>query len=328
MTGTAGILLANLGTPEAPTAPAVRRFLAEFLSDRRVVDLPRLLWLPVLYGVILNIRPRRSARAYREIWTAAGSPLLVNTLALARKLEPRIAALLGGPAAVAAGMTYGNPSLAAALEDLRALNVARVAVLPLYPQYSASTTESVFDRVAAALATSGWRPALTRVRDYHDDDGHLAALADSLAPQRAAIAAGAHLLFSFHGLPQRYVDAGDPYASQCVTTANRVAERLALPAGSWSLSYQSRVGRERWLMPYTEERLRELAAAGTRRLVVCCPGFAVDCLETLEEIAMRGRETFMAAGGESFEYVPALNDGSAQVESLARLAVRALGARA
>jgi ferrochelatase len=328
MTAPTGILLANLGTPDAPTTPAVRRFLAEFLSDRRVVDLPRLLWLPVLYGVILNVRPQRSARAYREIWTESGSPLLVNTLALARKLEAQAASLLGTPAVVAPGMTYGNPSIPAALEALRARGVARVAVLPLYPQYSASTTESVFDRVEAALAASGWRPELTRIRDYHDDDGHLAAVAGSLAAQRAAIAAGAHLLFSFHGLPQRYVDAGDPYASQCETTARLVAERLALPAGGWSLSYQSRVGRERWLMPYTEERLKELAAAGTRRLVACCPGFAVDCLETLEEIAMRGRETFLAAGGESFEYVPALNDSMAQVESLARLAARALGARA
>lgn len=328
MTTPTGILLANLGTPDAPTTPAVRRFLAEFLSDKRVVDLPRLLWLPILYGVILNIRPQRSARAYREIWTAAGSPLLVNTLSLARKLEPRVAALLGTPAAVATGMTYGNPSIASALEDLRARRVARIAVLPLYPQYSASTTESVFDRVQAALDASGWRPELTHIRDYYNDHGHLAAVADSLAPHRAAIAAGAHLLFTFHGLPQRYVDAGDPYASQCETTARLVAQRLALPPEAWSLSYQSRVGRERWLMPYTEERLQELAAGGTRRLVACCPGFAVDCLETLEEIAMRGRETFLEAGGESFEYVPALNDGAAQVESLARLAARALGARA
>ncbi|MBX3703354.1 MAG: ferrochelatase [Steroidobacteraceae bacterium] len=328
MTAPTGILLANLGTPDAPTAPAVRRFLAQFLSDPRVVDLPRLLWLPILYGVILNIRPRRSARAYREIWTEAGSPLLVNTLALARKLEPRIALLLGSPAIVATGMTYGNPSIASALEDLRARGAARVAVLPLYPQYSASTTESVFDRVEEALAASGWRPGLVHVRDYYDDAGHLAAVADSLAPHRPAIDAGARLLFSFHGLPQRYVDAGDPYASQCEATARLVAERLALPAGTWSLSYQSRVGRERWLMPYTEERLRELAAAGTRRLIACCPGFAVDCLETLEEIAMRGRATFLEAGGESFEYVPALNDGAGQVESLARIAARALGARA
>jgi len=325
MTGTAGILLANLGTPEAPTTPAVRRFLAEFLSDRRVVDLPRILWLPLLYGVILNIRPRKSAHAYRAIWTPGGSPLLVNTLSLARKLEARLPAIAGAPVAVAAGMTYGRPSIASALGELRARGVSRVAVLPLYPQYSATTTEPVFDRVEAALAASGWRPELTRIRDYHDDPGHLAALADSLAPHRAAIAAGAHLLFSFHGLPQRYVDAGDPYASQCEATAGLLAGRLALPAHSWSLSYQSRVGRERWLMPYTEERLVALARGGARRLIACCPGFAVDCLETLEEIAMRGRETFLAAGGESFEYAACLNDGTAQTDSLARLAARTLG---
>jgi ferrochelatase len=328
MTPLAGVLLANLGTPEAPTTPAVRRFLAEFLSDPRVVDLPRVLWLPILHCVILRIRPQKSARAYREIWTDAGSPLLVNTLSLAQKLEARMRDVLGAPAVVAAGMTYGQPSIAAALDSLRTRGAARVAVLPLYPQYSATTTESVFDRVQAALAAAGGRPELTCIRDYHNDAGHLAALADSLAPHRAAIGDGAHLLFSFHGLPQRYVDAGDPYASQCETTARLVAERLGLPAAAWSLSYQSRVGRERWLMPYTEQRLEELAAGGTRRLVVCCPGFAVDCLETLEEIAMRGRETFLAAGGESFDYVPALNDGAAQVDSLAQLAARALGAMA
>jgi ferrochelatase len=328
MTVTAGVLLANLGTPGAPTPPAVRRFLAEFLSDRRVVDLPRILWLPILYGVILNIRPRKSARAYRAIWTPEGSPLLVNTQSLARKLEARLPAIAGAPVAVATGMTYGRPSIASALEELRARGTSRVAVLPLYPQYSATTTEPVFDRVETALAASGWRPALTRIRDYHDEAGHLDALAESLAPRRAAIAAGAHLLFSFHGLPQRYVDAGDPYASQCEATARLVAQRLGLPANSWSLSYQSRVGRERWLMPYTEERLAGLARSGTRRLIACCPGFAVDCLETLEEIAMRGRETFLAAGGESFEYVACLNDGAAQTESLARLAARALGTAA
>jgi ferrochelatase len=326
MTGTTGILIANLGTPDAPTPGAVRRFLAEFLSDPRVVDLPRWLWLPILHGVILNLRPRRSARAYRAIWTAQGSPLLLNTLSLAARLEPRLAALLGTPVAVAAGMTYGKPSIATALDALRDRGATQLVVLPLYPQYSATTTEAVFDRVEAALAASGWRPALARVRDYYNDSAHLSALTDSLAARRAEIAGGAHLLFSFHGLPQRYVDAGDPYAGQCETTARLLAERLGLAAGSWSLSYQSRVGRERWLMPYTEDRLVELAAG--RRAIVCCPGFAVDCLETLEEIAIRGRARFMAAGGESFEYLPCLNDGHAQVECLAQLAARAAGIRA
>jgi len=326
MSAMIGVLLANLGTPDAPSTGAVRRFLAEFLSDPRVVDRPRWLWLPVLYGVILNLRPRRSARAYRAIWTPAGSPLLVNTLALGAKLEARLAPLLGTPVAVAAGMTYGKPSIAAALDGLRGRGAERVVVLPLYPQYSLTTTEAVFDRVESALGASGWRPALAQVRDYYNDAGHLSALEASLLPRRAAIAAGAHLLFSFHGLPQRYVDAGDPYASQCETTARLVAERLGLAAGSWSLGYQSRVGRERWLEPYTESRLTELGA--TRRVIVCCPGFAVDCLETRWDIAIRGRNVFLAAGGEFFDYVPCLNDAEAQVGSLAQLAMRAAGARA
>lgn len=319
MSGDTGVLLANLGTPDAPTPSAVRRFLAEFLSDPRVVDLPRLLWLPLLYGVILQVRPRKSARAYREVWTEEGSPLLVNTLALERGLAARLAQLLPEPVAAVTGMTYGKPSIAAALRQLQAAGCRRLVVLPLYPQYSATTTAPVYDRVDAALAALAWQPELIRIEDYHADAGYVGAIADSLAPQVRALASGAHLLFSFHGLPQRYVDAGDPYQSQCRTTARRVAERLALPADAWSVSYQSRVGRERWLTPYTEERLVELAGAGTRRLAVVCPGFAVDCLETLEEIAMRGRDAFLGAGGGQFEYVPALNDSAAHVECLAQL---------
>jgi len=320
MTGRTGVLVANLGTPDAPTTEAVRSFLAEFLSDRRVVDLPRALWLPLLYGIILRIRPQKSARAYREIWTESGSPLLVNTLSLARALERRLESLSPAPMPVAAGMTYGNPSIAAALEDLRARGAQRLVVLPLYPQYSATTTASVLDRVETALRRLEWRPAILFVDDYHDDDAYIAALAESLAGCIADFGAGAHLLFSFHGLPRRYVDAGDPYDEQCRATARLVAARLALPADAWSIAYQSRVGAARWLEPYTEDRLRALATAGSRRVVVCCPGFAVDCLETLEEIAIRGRAGFLAAGGESFDYVPALNDNAAQVECLARIA--------
>ena len=323
--GKPGVLVANLGTPDAPTAEAVKRFLAEFLSDRRVVDLPRALWLPVLHGVILRIRPRRSARAYREIWTDSGSPLLVNTLAIAGALERRLASLLPAPmsVSVATGMTYGNPSIAAALEELRARDVQRLLVLPLYPQYSATTTASVLDRVEAALGRLDWQPEVLSVDDYHADAGYVAALAESLAGRIADFGAGVHLLFSFHGLPRRYVDAGDPYQEQCQTTARLVATRLALPASAWSVAYQSRVGRARWLEPYTEERLNTLAAQDSRRVIVCCPGFAVDCLETLEEIAIRGRASFLAAGGASFDYVPALNDGPVHVECLAQIAAAA-----
>ena len=328
MTGKTGVLVANLGTPDAPTPEAVRSFLGEFLSDRRVVNLPRIIWLPLLYGIILRIRPQKSAHAYRQVWTESGSPLLVNTRAVAAALAQRLTALLPEPVPVMTGMTYGNPSIAAALGELRARGVQRLLVLPLYPQYSATTTASVLDRVEAALRGLDWRPELLFVDDYHDDEGYIAALAESLAGRIADFGAGAHLLFSFHGLPQRYVAAGDPYQEQCQKTATLLATRLALPANAWSVSYQSRVGAARWLEPYTEERLRALAVTEPRRIIVCCPGFSVDCLETLEEIAIRGRAAYLAAGGASFDYVPALNDSAAHVECLARIAAGAISREA
>lgn len=322
MTQKPGVLVANLGTPDAPTPEAVRRFLGEFLADRRVVDLPPLLWRPVLHGIVLRSRPAKSAHAYRQVWTEAGSPLLVHTLALARAIG---AALPGTP--VAAGMTYGRPAIAEALASLRAAGAERIAVLPLYPQYSTTTTAAVFDRVEGALRAMHWDPQIVNIADYHADDGYLAALVESLAGRIADLAAGAHLLFSFHGLPERIVRKGDPYAAQCRATAGAIAARLALPAASWSVSFQSRVGFARWLGPYTEDRLRELGAGGGR-VIACCPGFAVDCLETLEEIAIRGRAAFLAAGGASFDYVAALNDGAAHAQALARVASAAFAARA
>lgn len=315
-----GVLVVNLGTPDAPTPAAVRRFLAEFLSDPRVVDLPRLPWQLVLRTVILPFRPRRSARAYREIWTAAGSPLLTGTLALAQALKARLAALLPEPAALAVGMTYGSPSIAGALARLRNAGVRRLVVLPLYPQYSDTTTAAALDRVTAGLR--GWPapPERAAIEDYHADPGYIGALAAKISEGRTR---WDHLLISFHGIPQRYADAGDPYGERCQATARLVAERLSLPRDRWSVGFQSRVGRAQWLRPYTEERLRELPARGARRVAVVCPGFAVDCLETLEEIAIRGRAAFLAAGGQEFEYVPALNDDTAQVECLARLVAKA-----
>lgn len=320
--GRLGVLVANLGTPDAPTPAAVRRFLAEFLWDPRVIDLPRPLWWLALHGVVLRSRPRRSARAYRAIWTEAGSPLLTGTLALARALQSRLEALLPAAPVVATGMTYGKPSIASALAELRGHNVRRLLVLPLFPQYSATTTAAIFDRVSAELRRWRWLPELRFINEYHAESGYIAALADRIAAHRAGVLPSSHLLFSFHGLPRRYLDAGDPYSCQCQATARQVAGRLALPAGSWSVAFQSRVGRERWLEPYTGERLRALAAQGTKRVAVVCPGFAVDCLETLEEIAIRGRADFLAAGGEALDYVPALNDSAGQVDCLARLVAR------
>jgi ferrochelatase len=316
-----GVLVVNLGTPDAPTTEAVRRFLAEFLSDPRVVDLPRLPWQIVLRTFILPFRPARSAHAYRQIWTAAGSPLLTGTEALTRALAKKLAELSAEPPAVAMGMTYGNPTIGRALENLRAAGVTRIVVLPLYPQYSATTTAAALDRVDAELARWPAPPARLVINDYHSEPGYIEALAASV---RAARAPFDHLLFSFHGIPQRYADAGDPYGEQCRTTAQLVASSLALPPGRWSVAFQSRVGRARWLEPYTAERLVALARGGTQRVAVACPGFAVDCLETLEEIAIRGSATFIEAGGIDFEYIPALNDDAAQVDCLARLVMSRL----
>lgn len=323
MASATGVLVVNLGTPDAPTPAAVRRFLAEFLSDPRVVDLPRLPWQLILRTVILPFRPQKSARAYREIWTAAGSPLLTGTEALVRALARRLAT--AGPEApeVVMGMTYGNPSIDAALKALRDRGLRRLIVLPLFPQYSATTTAAALDRVDAALRHFPSAPKVTVIEDYHADAAHIAALAASIGAARTP---GEHLLFSFHGIPRRYADAGDPYGDQCQATARLVAERLALPDGHWSVAFQSRVGGAKWLEPYTEDRLHELGSGGSKRIAVVCPGFAVDCLETLEEIAIRGRAAFLAAGGLEFRYIPALNDDAAQVDCLARLIEERAGA--
>jgi protoporphyrin/coproporphyrin ferrochelatase len=322
MHATTGVLVVNLGTPDAPTPEAVRRFLAEFLSDPRVVDLPRLPWQAVLRTFILPFRPTKSAEAYQQVWTPAGSPLLTGTEALTRALARRLTALPAEPPTVAMGMTYGNPSIARALQQLRAAGAARIVVLPLYPQYSATTTAAALDRVDAELAQWPARPERLVIEDYHAEPGYIDALAASI---RAARAPFDHLLFSFHGIPQRYADRGDPYGGRCLATAELVAGKLALDAGRWSVAFQSRVGGARWLSPYTEDRLRALARDGVHRIAVACPGFAVDCLETLEEIAIRGSATFIDAGGIDFEYIPALNDDAAQVDCLAHLVVARLG---
>ncbi|MGH8129613.1 MAG: ferrochelatase [Steroidobacteraceae bacterium] len=318
MASATGVLVVNLGTPDAPTPAAVRRFLAEFLADPRVVDLPRLPWRLVLHGVILPLRPHRSARAYRKIWTAAGSPLMTGTQALTLALERRLAAMLPEAPTVEMGMTYGNPSIDDALRKLQKYGTSHLVVLPLYPQHSATTTAAALDRVHAALARWPVAPTLAAIEDYHADRGYIDALAASIS---AADKSWQHLLFSFHGIPRRYAAAGDSYGDRCQATARLVAERLALSADRWSVAFQSRVGRARWLEPYTAERLRELAAQGLKRIAVICPGFAVDCLETLEEIAIRGKASFLAAGGEEFEYIPALNDAAAHVDCLARRVV-------
>jgi ferrochelatase len=320
-----GVLLVNLGTPDSPAPGDVRRFLAEFLSDPRVVEAPRWFWLPVLHGVILRIRPRRSAHAYRQVWTEQGSPLLFHSKALADQLKTSLEAQLVEAPAFALGMTYGNPSIASALERLRLAGATHIIVLPLYPQYSGTTTASVFDRVSQTLQR--WRriPELRFIAQYHDDPAYIDAVAASIAAHWQTLGTRQHLLFSFHGIPQSYVDAGDPYLQQCSTSARLIAERLQLRDGEWSMSFQSQVGRAEWLRPYTDELLTRYAREGQHReITVACPGFAIDCLETLEEIALRNRETFLTNGGIAYSYVPALNASAAHTKLLTELIVRHL----
>lgn len=316
----AGVLLVNLGTPEAPTAQAVRPYLAEFLGDPRVIDYPRWLWWLILHGVILRVRPARSAHAYQRIWTAQGSPLRVGSEALAARLQEALGSR--GPIRVALAMRYGQPSVAQQIAQMQREGVRRLLVLPLYPQYSATSTGSVIDAVADALKALRWPPELRLINDYHDDPAHIDALAQSIEQWWAIHGRGDKLLLSFHGIPERYVRLGDPYAAQCEATARALRQRLGLDEQQLLVSFQSRVGREKWLTPYTDATVRELAASGVKRLDVACPGFAVDCLETLEEIAMQNAEFFREAGGETLRYIPALNDSDGQVESLAALVRR------
>ena len=313
------VLLINLGTPSAPTPSAVRRYLAQFLSDRRVIDYPRWLWIPLLYGVILRLRPRRSARVYGKIWTAQGSPLLVNSQALAAKLAGELS---NGEIRVELAMTYGEPDVRATIRKLLAEGVCRLLVLPLYPQYSATSTAAALDAVFDALRRERCVPELRTLADYHADPDYIAALAASVEKYWFTHGRGERLLLSFHGIPERYVNAGDPYRHQCLITARLLRERLGVSESDLAVGFQSRVGRERWLAPYTDVVLPELASAGARHVQVLCPGFAVDCLETLEEIAIRGREQFLAAGGERLDYIPALNDSPAHVRLLRGLIER------
>ncbi len=319
----AGVLVVNLGTPAAPTAQAVRPYLAEFLADPRVIEYPRWLWWPILHGVILRVRPKRSAHAYARIWEKRGSPLRFLSEALVQGLQSEIMRQRPqAPIKVALAMRYGEPSVTQTVERLQREGVRRLLVLPLYPQYSATSSGSVLDAVADTIKKLRWPPELRIVNDYHDDPAHIEALAQSIEQWWAANGRGDKLLLSFHGIPERYVRAGDPYFCQCQATARLLRERLQLDEAQIAVSFQSRLGRERWLHPYTDTTVRKLATEGVRTLDVACPGFAVDCLETLEEIAMQNRDFFTGAGGESLRYIPALNDGAGQLRSLAALVLR------
>ncbi|MGE0432216.1 MAG: ferrochelatase [Planctomycetota bacterium] len=314
----AGVLLANLGTPDAPTVPAVRRYLRQFLNDPRVIDLPRFRWWLLLEGIILRTRPARSAAAYARVWTDDGSPLLLGTQKLATAMQHE----LGLPVAV--GMRYGSPSIATGLRELAAAGVTRMLVLPLYPQYAAASTASVFDAVFAELAT--WRvvPQLRTINSYARDPAWLAALATTIHEARAAHGVPDKLLVTWHGIPQRYVALGDPYEDECVTGTNDLIEAAGLDPASVTLAYQSRFGREEWLQPYAAETFARLPEEGVKHLHVISPGFSIDCLETLDEIAVEGAELFEHAGGAKLHYIPALNDRPDHVAAMTGIARRAM----
>lgn len=316
----AGVLLVNLGTPEAPTAAAVRRYLAEFLSDPRVVELPRLFWLPLLHGVILNLRPRKSAEKYAKIWSHEGSPLMVHTMRQAKLLRGYLGEKRMPVSAVEFAMRYGRPSVGDGLDRLRQAGCERITVLPLYPQYAASTTASVVDAIDAWRKRAGAVAAPRVIEQYPEDAGYLGALEAQVRRHWSANGRGARLLMSFHGLPQRAVDRGDPYQQQCFATARALARRLALDESEYLVTFQSRFGAAKWLQPYTEPALVELAGQGVRRIDVFCPGFVADCLETLEEIGIGARKAFLAAGGEELRLLPCLNESPEWIEALAGLA--------
>jgi ferrochelatase len=320
-----GVLLVNLGTPDAPTTPAVRRYLAEFLADPRVVEIPTFAWRPLLHGVVLRTRPARSAERYAAIWTRDGSPLAVHThkqkVLLSGYLGQRLKAegLAADGVAVEYAMRYGNPSVGQGLERLRSGGCERVLVMPLYPQYAASTTGSVVDAVAAHLMHTRRVPGLRIVDTFHDDPGYVAALAAVVNDYWTKHGQPEHLVLSFHGLPRRSLARGDPYHCYCQATARLLVRELGLESNQWTLAFQSRFGRGRWLEPYTADTLMRLGKAKLRRVDVFAPGFAADCLETLEELAIDGKKLYRAAGGGDYDVIPCLNEHPRWIAALAEI---------
>lgn len=315
-----GVLLVNLGSPQAPTASAVRRYLAEFLSDPRVVEIPRILWKIILHGLVLRTRPAQSAKKYQKIWTDQGSPLIAISHRQAQAIEQQLQKQIRGSVIVDVAMRYGEPSITRGLRELRQAGARRLLVLPLYPQYSATTTASVFDAVTEELRHWRWLPDMRFINTYHDHAGYVDALAKSALRHWDKIGRKPDLLlFSFHGIPQHYVDKGDPYFCYCQKTARLVAEKLLLRPTQWKISFQSRFGKATWLKPYTDLTLMQLAHKGVKTVDVICPGFSADCLETLEEINIENREIFLSRGGSDFGYIPALNDHPDHIKVLCDL---------
>lgn len=313
-----GVLLINLGTPDEPTTKAISRYLEQFLTDPRIVDLPRWKWLPLLKGIILPSRSRRIRHNYQSVWTEQGSPLLVYSNAQKTALQARLQ-ILGIDAQVEIGMTYGNPSVQQALENLLNARVDRIVVLPLYPQYSSTTTAAAFDAFAQALKSQRRMLPFSFIHSYHLDENYINALTESI---KVRLKNDEFLLFSYHGIPLRYEREGDYYREHCRQTTLAVADKLGLAETQWNMVFQSRFGREEWLQPYADRFLRNAAAQGIEKVAVISPGFACDCLETLEEIAETNRDLFLANGGKSYHYIPALNDAPEHIDMMAQLIVR------
>ena len=307
------VLLLQLGTPNAPTPKALRHYLRQFLSDPRVIRIPRVIWLPLLYGIILPFRAPKSARLYEEIWRDGDSPLRLDSEKIKNALQEKIPHI-----PIALGMRYGDPSIDAALQSLGKDKLDRLAVLPLFPQYSSTTTAAAFDGLALALRHWHHLPEIVFIRDYHQEEGYLQALTDSIQQFWAKHGKAEKLLFSFHGIPQRYVEDGDPYPQACIETAKAVARRLDLHDHQWLFAFQSRFGKSQWTTPYTDEVLVDLAKKGSKAIDVICPGFSVDCLETLEEVSIRYRELFAKHGG-TLRYIPALGASSKLIDTFAHL---------
>ena len=318
------VLLCNLGTPDAPNAQAVRRYLAEFLGDPRVVEIPRLIWMLILHGIILRIRPAKSARKYASIWTSEGSPLKVWTQKQAQALQ-EVFKTKGTAVSVRYAMRYGNPSIDSALDTLKAEGFTRILILPAYPQYSGTTTASVFDAVYRWGLRTRVLPELRFINHYHDHPAYIQSLADCVRSQWADHGQSEHLVMSFHGVPERTLQLGDPYHCECYKTARLLGEALGLSKSQYTVTFQSRFGKAKWLEPYTEPTLIKLAEQGIKRVDLICPGFTSDCLETLEEIAQEAQEAYLHAGGEAFHYVPCLNDRAAWIEGMQEIVQEHLG---
>lgn len=310
-----GVLLANLGTPDRPVCPSLRRYLGEFLQDPRVIELPKILRWLLVKVIIINFRAHKSARTYREIWTEEGSPLLINSLALGTAVEAKLDANY----IVKVGMRYGQPSIESQLKELHQLGIRQVVIIPLYPQYSGSTNGSTFDAVGAALRKFRWVPSLRFLNSYHRQPKYIAAVANSITAHWQQHGRQQKLIMSFHGIPKKYIHKGDPYQAQCQESATAIADHLGLQADDWMLVFQSRFGAEEWLQPYCDETLKQLPAQGIETVDIVCPGFSADCLETLEEIEQENKEYFLAAGGKKYSYIPCLNAGSEHADLFVEL---------